>query len=217
MDPDYSILVDPATVVPTLFASLVHIVALASELGVGLFLIASGAHDLLRPGHDSPWLRRLGAIRGAAGQGGRRSGGVRLVLGVLVLLPVTTGAPFLIAPLACAMAAVLLVLAERRMVEADRRPGRFARHTAIAAAAFAALFMLWEREDSIALGAEVLRVAAIDRSAALEWQLAGDRKSPKVGDLAPDFELQDPSGERSVRLSEFRGRRPVALVFGSYT
>jgi hypothetical protein len=39
----------------------------------------------------------------------------------------------------------------------------------------------------------------------------------KVGDLAPDFELTVRGGEQKVRLSSFRGRRPVALVFGSYT
>ena len=38
-----------------------------------------------------------------------------------------------------------------------------------------------------------------------------------VGDHAPDFELQGPSGVTRVRLSDFRGERPVALVFGSYT
>jgi cytochrome oxidase Cu insertion factor (SCO1/SenC/PrrC family) len=38
-----------------------------------------------------------------------------------------------------------------------------------------------------------------------------------VGDLAPDFELTVRGGEQKVRLSSFRGRRPVALVFGSYT
>ena len=36
-------------------------------------------------------------------------------------------------------------------------------------------------------------------------------------DLAPDFELQDPSGRTAVRLADFRGVRAVALVFGSYT
>ncbi len=39
-----------------------------------------------------------------------------------------------------------------------------------------------------------------------------------VGDEAPDFEL--PLLERPherVRLSSLRGRRPVALIFGSYT
>ena len=41
--------------------------------------------------------------------------------------------------------------------------------------------------------------------------------APKVGDVAPDFELQDPEGETAVRLSDFRDKRPVVLVFGSYT
>lgn len=39
----------------------------------------------------------------------------------------------------------------------------------------------------------------------------------KVGDLAPDFELTVRGGEQKVKLSSFRGRKPVALVFGSYT
>jgi len=41
--------------------------------------------------------------------------------------------------------------------------------------------------------------------------------APKEGDVAPDFELRDVSGENAVRLSDFGGRRPVALVFGSFT
>lgn len=41
--------------------------------------------------------------------------------------------------------------------------------------------------------------------------------APKEGDVAPDFELRDVSGEDVVRLSDFRGLRPVALVFGSFT
>jgi peroxiredoxin len=41
--------------------------------------------------------------------------------------------------------------------------------------------------------------------------------SLKPGDLAPDFDLpRQGSGER-VRLSQFRGGKPVVLVFGSYT
>jgi hypothetical protein len=48
-----------------------------------------------------------------------------------------------------------------------------------------------------------------------------DRAAPKVGELAPDFEIERlaPGGKRSgetFRLSSTRGR-PVALVFGSYT
>jgi peroxiredoxin len=44
-----------------------------------------------------------------------------------------------------------------------------------------------------------------------------DRKAPKVGDLAPDFTLTDASGTQTVTLSDFRGKKPVALVFGSFT
>ena len=40
---------------------------------------------------------------------------------------------------------------------------------------------------------------------------------PRVGTLAPDFSLSPPEGGEVVRLSSFRGQRPVALVFGSAT
>ena len=38
-----------------------------------------------------------------------------------------------------------------------------------------------------------------------------------VGDTAPDFELETPGKKRTVRLSDFVDKRPVVLVFGSYT
>ena len=37
------------------------------------------------------------------------------------------------------------------------------------------------------------------------------------GERAPDFTLRSPDGARAATLSSFRGRRPVALIFGSYT
>ncbi len=49
------------------------------------------------------------------------------------------------------------------------------------------------------------------------WQSKYDAEAPKVGELAPDFELSDARGENSLRLSSLRGDKPVALVFGSFT
>ena len=49
------------------------------------------------------------------------------------------------------------------------------------------------------------------------WQERYDASAPKAGDTAPDFELGDVNGENPVRLSDFRGQKPVALIFGSYT
>jgi hypothetical protein len=38
-----------------------------------------------------------------------------------------------------------------------------------------------------------------------------------VGDAAPDFSLPTFDHKEQVRLSSFRGQKPVVLVFGSYT
>jgi hypothetical protein len=38
-----------------------------------------------------------------------------------------------------------------------------------------------------------------------------------VGDMAPDFELKRLHSSETVKLSSFRGKKPVALIFGSYT
>jgi hypothetical protein len=51
--------------------------------------------------------------------------------------------------------------------------------------------------------------------------LIPDRKAdklPKAGDDAPDFELPLLGVKgKTVKLSSFRGDKPVALIFGSYT
>lgn len=40
---------------------------------------------------------------------------------------------------------------------------------------------------------------------------------PRTGEPAPDFELDRHDGSGRVRLSSFRGDRPVVLIFGSIT
>jgi hypothetical protein len=39
----------------------------------------------------------------------------------------------------------------------------------------------------------------------------------KTGQMAPDFDLRMQKSEQRVRLSSWRGKKAVALVFGSYT
>ncbi|MFT5052353.1 MAG: Ca2+-binding EF-hand superfamily protein [Chlamydiales bacterium] len=55
-----------------------------------------------------------------------------------------------------------------------------------------------------------------------EWTEDGspvteNTSGPAAGLAAPDFELPYDRGSERVRLSSFRGDRPVALIFGSYT
>jgi hypothetical protein len=48
-------------------------------------------------------------------------------------------------------------------------------------------------------------------------ELGSFREGPRVGQPAPDFALKTADGKRTVRLSQYRGKRPVVLVFGSFT
>ena len=41
--------------------------------------------------------------------------------------------------------------------------------------------------------------------------------SLRVGDAAPNFDLPTADKKSQVRLADFRGQRPVVLIFGSYT
>lgn len=40
---------------------------------------------------------------------------------------------------------------------------------------------------------------------------------PKIGEPAPDFTLDRYDGSGTISLSQFRGARPVVLIFGSLT
>jgi hypothetical protein len=56
-----------------------------------------------------------------------------------------------------------------------------------------------------------------NRNEARKWHETYNPLAPRAGDVAPDFELRDLNGKKPVRLSSYRGKRPVALVFGSFT
>jgi hypothetical protein len=47
----------------------------------------------------------------------------------------------------------------------------------------------------------------------------GERKNTKlkVGDPAPDFTLPLLKAKKDVQLSSFKDKKPVVLIFGSYT
>ena len=40
---------------------------------------------------------------------------------------------------------------------------------------------------------------------------------PQIGDDAPDFTLPTHDGQRIVALGELRDKKPVVLIFGSFT
>ncbi|MFT5444149.1 MAG: hypothetical protein ACI8W3_003201 [Myxococcota bacterium] len=212
----YETVIDPSNLVFTAVAMLIHAAALAAQLGLASFLIVTGLVNMVLPGFGASWYQKMGAIqivRGAA----ERLGVVRLALGVALLLPALLGAPYLLSLLACVAAIALFRFLERGLPADSASIGRLARRTMLLAAVLLPAFMLYEGDDSLDLGVELLATMQEWRTHELDWQLANDLQAPKVGELAPDFELQDPAGATAVRLSDFRGKRPVALIFGSYT
>jgi peroxiredoxin len=50
-----------------------------------------------------------------------------------------------------------------------------------------------------------------------EGELGSPFEGPGLGQRTPDFSLTTQDGKRTVRLSQFHGRKPVVLIFGSFT
>jgi hypothetical protein len=216
MPTGYETVIDPSTIVWTAAAMLIHGATIAMQIALIVYLLAIAALATIAPAHDSPWLSRLGALQPNS-ENRTRTAALFAALAVLLLLPFLLGAPAVLSLLALVAIAATVILYEQGLAPEARPRGRYARHTAIALAALLSVFGIWEREDPLALGTELVATAQGWRMHELDWQRSADRATPRVGDLAPDFSLQDPSGEVAVRLSDFRGKRPVALVFGSYT
>ena len=58
---------------------------------------------------------------------------------------------------------------------------------------------------------------AEERGELMQFILDRETRAPAVGDQAPDFDLPRVDAKGSVRLASFRGVKPVALIFGSFT
>jgi len=48
-------------------------------------------------------------------------------------------------------------------------------------------------------------------------ELGSFNEGPNPGENAPDFTLKTPDGKTEVKLSDYRGRKPVVLIFGNFT
>ena len=195
MDTGYAMVMEPGNLVWTMVGYVVHGVALGLQVALVAYLLGTGVAALRDPAR-------------------RAFGFARAALGVALLLPAAVSAPWLVTLVACAGVLGLMLAVERGA--ASTRVAQWIGGAAIGAAAFVAAFSIWERDDPLTLGGRVLFKMQEWRTHEIAWQLENDRSSPKVGQLAPDFELADPTGTRTARLSSKRGR-PVALVFGSYT
>ncbi|ETX00888.1 MAG: hypothetical protein ETSY1_09570 [Candidatus Entotheonella factor] len=83
-----------------------------------------------------------------------------------------------------------------------------ARRTASADSSIRAKQLLEQMTETPAAAVHAALMATVER----------DEMGPRVGEVPPDFTLaQLGADDRMIQLSSFRGQKPVALVFGSYT
>jgi hypothetical protein len=48
-------------------------------------------------------------------------------------------------------------------------------------------------------------------------EIGSMREGPALGSMAPPFRLSTQDGARTISLSDYRGRKPVVLIFGNFT
>jgi Ca2+-binding EF-hand superfamily protein len=51
----------------------------------------------------------------------------------------------------------------------------------------------------------------------LTGELGSFHEGPAIGDRAPNFALKTQDGKQEIRLADYHGKKPVVLIFGSFT
>lgn len=100
-----------------------------------------------------------------------------------------------------------------------RRLGYLALGLAVVYAAACGAFYLMMRQPPEAFARGMSRLPSATMMALpfpVLWNFAR-AGALQIGDEAPDFDLETLDHKSRVRLSSYRGDRPVVLVFGSYT
>ncbi len=90
METGYETIIDTQNLIWTLVVYLMHGALVLVQTSLACFLLATGAHNLVLPDLDRPWLRRLGAA-GIATPHTRAFGGIRVLLGLGLLAPLMLG------------------------------------------------------------------------------------------------------------------------------
>jgi hypothetical protein len=87
--------------------------------------------------------------------------------------------------------------------------------SALTLATLLAVIALWRRRHWLTVTAFTVSILLLGAAGFFNFVAArvpGGQSAFLVGELAPDFTLNDAAG-RAVRLADYRGKKPVVLVF----
>jgi hypothetical protein len=183
-----------------------------------VYLVASGIVSLSSNNRSSKWAGRFGLVANKEGRKNNVQSWLMIGTGIAFLLPLF-GISYWVAVIACPIAIYWILNMTTGLIDPqEKKVGNFTRKTLALSAVLLFGFTLWEGRDLVYAGYDINYKAIYWRNKEVTvWQHENNPNVPKVGTLAPDFELSDNTGRKSVRLSDFRGEKPVVLLFGSFT
>jgi len=183
-----------------------------------IFLVYNGIVMLSSSMQAGKWSRKLGIIVNRDAEGSNWKSWMMLTTGIAFILPIF-GITQWIVVLACPVAIYLLIYLSADLADPQiKKTGNIVRKGLAVSALFIFGFTMWEGRDLVRAGWDVNYKAIYWRNKEVSgWQKENNPNVPKPGELAPDFELTDVTGTKTMRLSDFWGKRPVVLLFGSFT
>lgn len=191
--------------------------ALAQVL-LSLYLIINGCLLLTSKESLGKWANRLGFVANQELARNKPIAPLMLATGIAFILPLF-GVSYWIAVLACPFAIFLIIKAGRSLTSSGLKVnGGIVRTGFVVSAFLICSFTVWEERDLVHTGYSVNYKSIYWRNKEVSvWQQENNPNVPKIGEMAPDFELSDYAGAGTMRLSDYRGDKPVVLLFGSFT
>lgn len=191
-----------------------HLIWVAIQMTLAAFLIVSGGLSLVVRGPEAQQLEAKGMI---ATNRPLLEGNLRLFLGVALLLPAVLGVHYFVSAGAALIVTLYLLFQWRYGSRPLLSISHLVGSTVLVLSVLTFALMLWEGDDLVALGGRLLSKARHYQQLEADWHETQEKIAPNVGDLAPDFRLADPAATEFVQLSDFRGQKPVLLLFGAHT
>jgi len=195
-----------------------HAFLTIAQILLCFYLLTNGILLLSSKEMVGKWAGRFGLVADIDGERNNPRSWLMIGTGVAFILPLF-GASYWIAVIACPVAIGLIFHITTWLIgQQERQTGSFMRKGLALSALLIFGFTIWEGRDLVYAGYDINYKAIYWRNKEVTvWQNENNPNVPKIGDLAPDFVLSDNTGKKSVRLSDFRGKKPVVLLFGSFT
>lgn len=217
MDTGYPNNMDKSTLAWVMLGYGIHLLLVLVQCYLAVFLILSGILNVFFINWDISLLKYLGFVAQMPEGLSTIYGVIKIILGVHLLLPLIARAPYGISGITSVLTFIFLIYLETVISPEFRYPGVIMRTFMMFLAFLSTVSIFYLRADSLSFGIRLIRKAKAYMNKERAWQTESDKTAPKVGAPAPDFELSDPTGTKTVRLSDYKEKKPAALIFGSYT